>query len=208
MMDTNTSAPTSWIAFARTKRIALGSPREVITAIKSLDESALNDGVLVFDAHTSKAVELDLRGTLAEALQQAPEEVDNAEHSPQVSTAAKRTPGRPKLGVVAREVTLLPRHWDWLATQSGGASVALRKLVDRARRDNKDADRQRQAREAAYRFMNAMAGNRSKFEDASRALFANDIAKLEDMTRDWPHDIREHVLTLAKVANVTSSGEE
>ena len=76
--------------------------------------------------------------------------------------------------MVAREVTLLPRHWEWLAQQSGGASVALRRLVDQARRGTEDKDRIRRAQEAAYRFMSAMAGNRPNFEDAIRALFAGD----------------------------------
>ncbi len=77
--------------------------------------------------------------------------------------AEPRGRGRPKLGVVAREVTLLPRHWDWLNAQPGGASVALRKLVEQARRANGDADRARAAREAAYHFMSAMAGDLPAF---------------------------------------------
>ena len=80
----------------------------------------------------------------------------------------------PKLGVVAREVTLLPRHWQWLGSQPGGASVAIRKLVEAARRANQEVDQRRQTQEAAYHFMSAMAGNLPNFEEASRALFAND----------------------------------
>ena len=97
--------------------------------------------------------------------------------------AAPRGPGRPKLGVVAREITLLPRHWDWLAQQKGGASVAIRKLVDEARRVNEDGDRIRLAQEAAYRFMSAMAGNRPHYEEAIRALFAADSASFRKIDR-------------------------
>jgi hypothetical protein len=99
--------------------------------------------------------------------------------------------------VVAREVTLLPRHWEWLNTQPGGASVALRKLVDEARRAYGDHDRQRAARDAAYHFMSAMAGNLRNFEEASRALFADDRRKFTALIAAWPADIRDHVVKLA-----------
>jgi hypothetical protein len=98
---------------------------------------------------------------------------------------------------VAREVTLLPRHWDWLASQPGGASVALRKLVEDARRINGDRDRHRSARDAAYHFMSAMAGNFKDFEEASRALFANDRQRFGELIAAWPNDVREHIVNLA-----------
>ena len=91
--------------------------------------------------------------------------------------------GRPKLGVVAREVTLLPRHWDWLNSQSGGASVALRKLVEAARLAGDDKDRTRHAQEAAYRFMTALAGNLPGYEEATRALYAADPARFDAINR-------------------------
>ena len=102
--------------------------------------------------------------------------------------------------MVAREVTLLPRHWEWLAQQTGGASVALRKLVDEARRANKDKDRIRLAQEAAYRFMSAMAGNKPHYEDAIRALFAGDAARFEKLIAEWPADVRDHARRLAAAA--------
>jgi hypothetical protein len=111
-----------------------------------------------------------------------------------------RPPGRPKLGVVGREVTLLPRHWEWLATQPGGASVTLRRLVEEARRAGGDEERKRQARDAAYRFMFAVAGNEPGFEEASRALFAGDQSRFEEETERWPADVREHARTLARDA--------
>ncbi|MGB6081560.1 MAG: DUF2239 family protein, partial [Xanthobacteraceae bacterium] len=103
----------------------------------------------------------------------------------------------PKLGVVAREVTLLPRHWDWLSMQPGGASVALRKLVEEARRRNGDHDRARMARDAAYHFMSTMAGNLPGFEEASRALFASDRHRFAELIASWPPDIRDHIVKLA-----------
>jgi hypothetical protein len=99
--------------------------------------------------------------------------------------------------VVAREVTLLPRHWDWLGSQPGGASVALRKLVDEARRLRGDRDRIRTAQEAAYHFMSAMAGNLPGFEEATRALFADDRHRFVDLIAAWPEDLRDHALKLA-----------
>jgi hypothetical protein len=114
-----------------------------------------------------------------------------------ISSSEPRGRGRPRLGVVAREVTLLPRHWEWLNAQPGGASVALRKLVDDARRSSGDRDRQRAARDAAYHFMSAMAGNLPHFEEASRALFADDRRRFTGQIATWPADIRDHVVKLA-----------
>ena len=143
-------------------------------------------------------VEVDLRGSLARILECLPA---SAVEAPAPGAAAgdalPRGPGRPKLGVVAREVTLLPRHWDWLGTQPGGASVALQKLVERAQRANAESDRRRAATESAYRFMHALAGNEKGFEDASRALFAGQIERLKVEVASWPHDVRTHLLELA-----------
>ncbi len=113
------------------------------------------------------------------------------------STGLPRGRGRPRLGVVAREVTLLPRHWQWLSTQPGGASVAIRKLVEAARRANQEVDQRRQRQEAAYHFMSAMAGNLMNFEEASRALFANDRERFTELIESWPTDVRDHAAKLA-----------
>ena len=105
--------------------------------------------------------------------------------------------GRPRLGVIAKEVTLLPRHWDWLNVQPGGASVALRKLVDEARKTSGDRDRVRAAQEAAYRFMSAIAGNLPGFEEATRALFAYDRRGFTHLVANWPEDVRDYAVRLA-----------
>ena len=135
-----------------------------------------------------------------ELLVNRPQTLNPAVHEALIDSGESGEPrgrGRPKLGVVAREVTLLPRHWDWLAAQPGGASVTLRKLVEEARRANLDRDRQRQASECAYHFMSAMAGDMAGFEEASRALFANDAAKFRQQTEAWPADVRDYVRYLA-----------
>ena len=98
---------------------------------------------------------------------------------------------------MGREVTLLPRHWEWLNAQPGGASVALRKLVEQARRGNQEADRTRRSREAAFRFMSAIAGNEPGFEEASRALFAGDGDAFTHQTEAWPMDVRNFARVLA-----------
>src|SRR5262249_11738258 len=142
------------------------------------------------------SLDLDLRGSdeeiLARHTKAAPVPVE-----PEAQAPEPRGRGRPKLGVVAREVTLLPRHWEWLNSQPGGASVALRKLVDETRRASGDRDRLRAARDAAYHFMSVMAGNLANFEEASRALFADDRRRFAGLITEWPTDIRDHIVKLA-----------
>lgn len=197
MFGMSNPIPTTWIAFGGTKRIAVGAPRDVATLVKAFVDANSKARVLIFDARSSELVELDLRGSAAAVLRRLPRELpdDSADVAESASTVP-RSPGRPKLGVVAREVTLLPRHWDWLGSQPGGASVVLRKLVDQARHVSREADRLREARDAAYRFMHAMAGDEPGFEEASRALFANDPAKLRAHVVKWPRDVRAHALSL------------
>ena len=148
--------PRAYIAFESDRRIASGDLREVARAAKQTLDRRDDASILVFDDATSGPIEIDFRGSVEEVLARLPDPPRIPAASDD-APAAPRGPGRPKLGVVAREVTLLPRHWEWLAQQSGGASVALRRLVDEARRANKDKDRIRQAQYAAYRFIAAMS---------------------------------------------------
>jgi uncharacterized protein len=176
-------------AFEGDRRLASG----LLTDVAAQAKAAVDRGaqVLVFDEATSEPVEIDFRGTVAEVLQRL------APASEPPVAAVPRGPGRPKLGVVAREVTLLPRHWEWLSAQPGGASVALRRLVDEARRTSAGRDRIRQSQEAAYRFISTMAGNLPDFEEATRALFAREQARFEQLIGPWPHDVRAHASKLA-----------
>lgn len=187
-----------WIAFAGRTCIATGRPEEVAASTRAFMASRPDEPVLVLDACSSHPVEIDLRGSLATIPSRLP-----ATPAPEPAPVAAavdvrpRGPGRPRLGVVAREVTLLPRHWDWLGTQPGGASVALRKLVEKAQRANAESDRRRVATESAYRFMHALAGDEPGFEEASRALFAGRLDRLDRQVAGWPHDVRKHLLELA-----------
>ena len=196
----------AWIAFAGSRRIAVGEPSEVAAAVKARVDADPETCVLVFDQYSSEPVELDLRGSLEAVLSRVPPSAsDHAvrEEVPapdELAAPPVRTAGRPKLGVVAREITLLPRHWAWLSTQSGGASVALRKLVEQALRSGAVADRVRKTRESTYRFMTAVAGNEANHEEAIRALFAGDLAAFDTLIDRWPVDVREHVMFLARSA--------
>jgi uncharacterized protein len=185
------------IAFEGDRRIASGDLDEVARAAKQMLDRRDDASILVFDDASSGPIEIDFRGTVEEVLARLPD-VTSTPVASDDAPSAPRGPGRPKLGVVAREITLLPRHWDWLAQQPGGASVAIRKLVEEARRTGEDKDRLRQAREAAYRFMSVMAGNKPHYEDAIRALFAGDPARFEELIAGWPADVRDHVSRLAE----------
>jgi len=191
----------SYTAFVGVMRVAAGHPGAVALALKERGEADAERMPMVFDDTSGKQVDLDLRGSAEEILRRLPG--GQATEEP-----ARTGPGRPKLGVVAREVTLLPRHWEWLSGQPGGASVALRKLVEDARRANAGVDGVRMAREAAYRFMHAMAGDLPGYEDATRALFAGNREAFTGHIAAWPEDLRDYAVTLAAgawAAEVSSS---
>ena len=181
-------------AFSGPQRIASGELRHVAMKAKQAYDLHPDRPVLVFDDADGRTVEVPLELPAADLLRLLAQ--------PQLATStdvapALRKPGRPKLGVVAREITLLPRHWDWLAAQPGGASVALRRLVEDARKVSSGDDRRRAAQEATFRFMQAMAGDAPGFEDASRALFAGDVARFEGQVSRWSEDVRDHAMWLA-----------
>jgi hypothetical protein len=178
------SADQPVFAFSGDRLIARGPAAEALSTIKGATDAG--EPVLTFDAATGKVIDLDLRGSAAEAL---------ARLTP-TPGPEKRGPGRPRLGVVAREVTLLPRHWDWLSAQPGGASVALRKLVETALRDGEGPDRARRAKDATYRFITTMAGDRPGYEEAVRRLFEGDAPGFAAATEGWPMDVRSAALKL------------
>ena len=182
------------------RRLAAGDLCDVARAAKQLLDRRSDASVLIFDGVTAAPVDLDFRGTVADVLAKLPAMAHTSATAEDAMPSTPRGPGRPKLGVIAREITLLPRHWEWLAQQPGGASVALRKLVEEARRSREDNNLFRRAQDAAYRFMSAMAGNKPHYEDAVRALFADDAARFEQLIAAWPADVRDHALALAESA--------
>ena len=185
-------------AFVGHRRLASGLLAEVAITIKKTTKPTGTEPIFIFDDTSGRSIDLDLRGTDEESLARLPPLAPNPETITAESPVSEpRGRGRPRLGVVAREVTLLPRHWDWLASQPGGASVVLRKLVEEARHASGDRDRHRAARDAAYHFMSAMAGNFKGFEEASRALFADDRRRFGELVAAWPEDVRDHIVRLA-----------
>lgn len=171
----------SYIAFDGAQRIASGSKSELARTVSTYLRARPDAQPLIFDTETGKQVDFDLRPGLDAGETEAP----------------RQGKGRPKLGVIAREVTLLPRHWDWLASQPGGASVTLRKLIERASKAPTPSDYRRARATAAYHFMHAVAGNLPGFEEASRLLFAGNLDGLGAIVGSWPGDIGEQILALA-----------
>jgi uncharacterized protein len=170
----------SCTVFHRSRKVASGTNDEMA---RFLRDKAQGGDYLVFDDGTGRQLDLDLRAVESER--------------PVDSQVEPRGRGRPRLGVIAREVTLLPSHWDWLNVQPGGASVALRKLVHAARRTSGDRERVRAAQESTYWFISAIAGNLPGFEEATRALFAYDRRRFGDLISGWPEDIRDYAIRLA-----------
>lgn len=185
-------ADKTYLAFAGVRRLALGTLAEVIPALKQRFDRDPSESVLVFETDSGRQVDFDLRGTAAEALARA---------------APARGPGRPKLGVTSREVSLLPRHWEWLEQQPSGISAALRRLIEQAMRSQSGKERARQIRDALCRFMTSMAGDRPHFEEACRSLYAGDGTRFAAQVERWPKDIREYAVAQEREAARAANGE-
>ncbi|EYB66636.1 hypothetical protein DEIPH_ctg079orf0017 [Deinococcus phoenicis] len=180
---------TTYTAFHGHQRLATGELRPLLTQLKAQQEQlGAHLPLLIFEDRTGRQVDFNLRGTLEEVLER------------EAPLPRKAGPGRPKLGIVSREVSLLPRHWAWLEEQPSGASAALRRLIDEARKQNPEQERVRQAQAAADRFLGVMAGDLPGFEAASRALYARDLAGFREHSQPWPEEIRAHALYLAAPA--------
>jgi hypothetical protein len=162
----------TYTAFANDLWLATGSREHIIETLRAMPEMARASDLLVFDDRTGRQIDFDLR-----------------ELSPPATAR-----GRPKMGVVSREVTLLPRHWDWLGSQQGGASAALRRLIEQAMRQAPDS---RAGRDAAFQFLTAIAGHREYFEEAIRAIYRDEPKQFEALTASWPPAVRQHAIGLA-----------
>jgi len=176
--------PRQFTAFVGERMIASGSLHVVLPKARP----AAHDGLLIFPDDGGDLIEPDWRLSDEDILART-----SAEPTPE--PIDKRV-GRPKLGVKAREVTLLPRHWDWLARQPGGASAALRRLVEQARRDGAGQDQVRRSQRAVDRFMYRMAGDLPNFEEAYRAFYAQNFTRMDQLIGAWPGDIRDHLRRL------------
>ncbi|MCB1682908.1 MAG: DUF2239 family protein [Pseudomonadales bacterium] len=198
------SAPTH-LLFAGHELLEAG---DLLTVAMACRANASSADLLVFEMASGRQIDLDVRGSQA-ALARRYGSKDSRNDPATPATQEPGSPqgdgqprgrGRPKLGVVGREVTLLPRHWAWLDEQRGGASAALRRLVDGARRDLSGADLIRSSQDRTNRFLSAIAGNLPGFEEATRALFNSDASRFKAETRNWPRDVRRYALEFAKDA--------
>jgi hypothetical protein len=181
-----TTAAQTYAAFSAHRLVAAGSLEDVLRATKKrVDRN--NSSVLIFEEASGRQVDFDLRGSIDDVLARTRSE-------------AKSGPGRPRLGVVSREVSLLPRHWDWLENQPNGASAALRRLVDAARHDETGIERGRHVRNGINRFLWSVAGNLAHFEEVARALDAREDSRLDGLMSSWPKDIREYVFRRVELA--------
>lgn len=183
-------------AFLGVGVVSSGSLHHVISTVKdTLDDSGLTQ-LLIFDDSTGKQIDVDFRGNTDDVLNRLEEQFSDLPGT-EVNNQPTRRVGRPKLGVVSGEVTLLPRHWEWLKSQPGGASVTLRKLVDEARHTGGKQSKIRESQEATYHFMTAIAGNFHQYEEALRGLYAGDLNRFYHFIDDWPPDIKNHIKKLA-----------
>jgi len=173
------------VLFSGFQRVSAGHLSQVAVAARRHAAEAPEAPLTVIDRESGRVVDLDLRGSDQEVA---------ARYSPQAAPAR----GRPRLGVVPREVTLLPRHWDWLAAQPGGASAALRRLVDQARKTEGDAGERRSRRDAVYRFLSAVAGDLPGFEGALRALYRDDDPGFITAMEGFPPDVRAEAAALLR----------
>jgi hypothetical protein len=186
-------AAATYTAFTGTRQVAIGSLRDVLPVLKQRFDKDRSELVLVFDVETGRQVDFDLRGSLEEVLERE-------------APTPSRGPGRPKLGVTSREVTLFPRHWEWLEQQSNGISGALRRLVEQAITSQPGKERARRTRAALSRFLSSMAGDRPHYEEATRALFNGDVATFEGLVRRWPKDIRDYAVHKVREAARADEG--
>jgi hypothetical protein len=175
-----------YTAFVDERVVASGSLEELLPKLKTRFDRDRGTLFLIFDDQTGEQVDFDLRGSIEEVLARS------------VPNPPQTGPGRPRLGVVSREVTLLPRHWDWLGLQPSGASATIRRLIDEARKHEPAKARQQQAAHATERFLFAMAGNYPGYEEATRALFRGGATQFADLIAKWPKDVRNYAIRLSK----------
>jgi hypothetical protein len=180
-----------YTAFENHKILCRGNLNHVILKVKKRIDKGSNASLIIFSDNTGKSMDFNFHGSEEDVLKRL--EVFHKASE----TTESHGPGRPKLGVVSREVSLLPRHWEWLATQPGGASATLRKLVEEAKKKNASAHETKMIQERTYKFMSVMAGDLKGYEEALRALYRKDKKMFLSCIEEWPTDIREHSLELA-----------
>jgi len=174
----------TYTAFSGTELLVRGPLADVLAATKPLVDEEPSRPLLIFEDGSGRQVDFDFTGSVKEVVDRArPKVVANG-------------PGRPRLGVVSREISLLPRHWEWLESRPEGCSAALRRLVEEAQKRDPEAEHRTRARDAAHKFLWAIAGNYLNFEEVTRALYAGEHEQMFELMLDWPEDVREHTRAL------------
>jgi uncharacterized protein len=184
-------AERTYTAFEGDARVCAGTLPEIVLTLKRRMGKASHGSALIFCDETGHTLDFDFHGSEKDVERRLELFVEGP-------AAGQAGPGRPRLGVVSREVSLLPRHWEWLAARPGGASAALRRLIDEARKKEGEGPTQKQLQERVYRFLSAAAGDRPRYEEALRALYRKDAAAFRETMREWPPDIRAYALKLAR----------
>ena len=182
----------TYTAFDGTTRLFRGTFQEVVLKVKERLGRAENSSVLIFSNNTGKTMDFNFQGNVKDTLKRLEKFVSTQEPGP-ISG-----PGRPKLGVISREVSLLPRHWEWLASQPSGASATIRKLIEEAKKRSSTRNSVKQVQERVYRFMSVIVGDMKGYEEALRALYKADRKNFLLHIQDWPTDVRTHVIEMAK----------
>jgi hypothetical protein len=185
-------APETYTAFEGTTRLFRGTFEEVVLKVKERLGRAQNSSILIFSDDTGNTMDFNFQGNVKDVLKRLEMYVSKHSRGPVAG------PGRPKLGVISREVSLLPRHWEWLANQSGGASATIRKLVEDAKKRSSAHTSIKQVQERVYRFMCVVAGDMKGYEEALRALYKSDRKNFLLHIQDWPADVRTHVVGMAQ----------
>lgn len=184
-----------YVAFAGARLLVEGSALAVLPVLKHRFEKDPLDSVLVFEAASGRQIDFDLSVPLDALLAQA-------------SGDTPRGPGRPRLGVTSREISLLPRHWEWLERQPNGISAAIRRLVEQAMKQNPGRERARRIRASLSHMLTALAGDRPHYEEATRALFADDVPRFERLVARWPRDLREYAIRRVREAHDAEQSDD
>lgn len=183
----------TYTAFEDHKILSQGSLEDVVSKVKKRFEKSPASQIVIYSDATGKSMDFNFQGTEKEVLKRL-----EVYTTPQSATAVSSGPGRPKLGVISREVSLLPKHWEWLATQSGGASNTLRKLVEESMKKTSGVNTVKMAQERTYKFMSVEAGDLENYEEALRALYRKDKERFSNEIKTWPRDVQKHIIELSK----------
>lgn len=183
----------TYTAFEDHKILSKGSLEDVVLKVKKRFEKSPASQIVIYSDATGKSMDFNFHGSEKEVLKRL-----EVYTTPESATAVSSGPGRPKLGVISREVSLLPKHWEWLATQSGGASNTLRKLVEESMKKTSGVNTVKTAQERTYKFMSVEAGDLENYEEALRALYRKDKERFSSEIKTWPRDVQKHIIELSK----------